>query len=68
MKRRWWRVFGLLVLASMALLAGCAPGGAYRGPESAGGYSRDVPPSLLGTDPALREWYSAPYFMPYEMP
>ena len=67
MTRRWKGVLGLLLLAPVVLLAGCAPG-AYRGAASADAYVNDVPPALRGTDPALRQWYSAPYFMPYEMP
>jgi hypothetical protein len=51
-----------------ALLAGCAAGGAYRGAGATGAYNSDISPALSGTDPALREWYRAPYFDPYEMP
>ena len=57
-----------MLLAPVVLLAGCAAGGTYRGAESADAYSSPVPPAFRGTDPALRQWYTAPYFMPYEMP
>jgi hypothetical protein len=67
MTRRCWGVLGLLLLV-VVLLAGCAAGGTYRGAESADAYSSPVPPAFRGTDPALRQWYTAPYFMPYEMP
>jgi hypothetical protein len=65
MMRRWRGVWELLV--PVVLLAGCAPG-AYRGAASADAYNSDVPPALRGTDPTLRQWYSPPYFDPYEMP
>ena len=68
MTKRCWGVLGLLLLAPVVLLAGCAAGGTYRGAESADAYISPVPPALRGTDPALRQWYTAPYFMPYEMP
>jgi hypothetical protein len=65
MKKRWWVVSGLLLLLPLALLAGCTAGGAYQGSGSADAYSSPV---FQGTDPALRQWYTAPYFNPYEMP
>ena len=68
MKRRSWGVFGLWLLVTMALLAGCASGGAYRGAPSPDTSVNTVPPSFYGNDPALRHWYTAPYFDPYEMP
>ena len=68
MTKRCLRVLGLLLLVPVVLLAGCAAEGAYRGAASADANLRDVPPALRGTDPALREWYAAPYFNPYEMP
>ena len=67
MTKRCWGVLGLLLLAPVVLLAGCAPG-AYRGAASADAYISPLPPAFQGTDPALRQWYTAPYFMPYEMP
>ena len=67
MTKRCWRVVGLWLLVPVVFLAGCAPG-AYRGAASADAYISPVPPALYGTDPTLREWYAAPYFMPYEMP
>ena len=59
---------GLWLLVVVMLLAGCAAGGTYQGAGSAGASINNVPPALQNTDPALREWYSAPYFDPYEMP
>jgi hypothetical protein len=68
MTRRWQKVGGLLLLVPVMLLAGCAAGGAYRGAASADTSVNTVPPSFYGNDPALRQWYTAPYFDPYEMP
>ena len=68
MTKRWWRVTGLLLLVAGMLLAGCTAGETYRGGASAGSYNRDIPRALSDTDPALRQWYTAPYFDPYEMP
>jgi len=68
MTRRCWGVLGLLLLVAVALLAGCAAPGAYRSAASADAYISPVPPAFRATDPALRQWYTAPYFMPYEMP
>ena len=68
MTRRWWKISGLLLLMSMVLLGGCAPGGDYRGTGSAGASVSDIPPALRDTDPSLSQWYSPPYFNPYEMP
>jgi hypothetical protein len=67
MIKRRWGVLGLWLLLPVALLAGCAEG-TYRGATSAGAYNNYVSPALSGTDPALREWYTAPYFDPYETP
>ena len=67
MTRRCWGVLGLWLLV-VVLLAGCAAGGAYRGAASADAYISPLPPAFQGTDPALRQWYTAPYFNPYEMP
>ena len=64
MTRRWQKVGGLLLLVPVVLLAG----GAYRGAASADTSVNTVPPSFYGNDPALRHWYTAPYFDPYEMP
>jgi len=68
MTKRGWAVLGLLLLVAVALLTGCAAGGAYRGAGAADAYISPLPPALKGTDPALRQWYTAPYFNPYEMP
>jgi hypothetical protein len=67
MTRRWKGVAGLLLLVPVVLLAGCAAGGAYQG-AATGASSNDVPPAFRNVDPALRHWYEAPYFNPYEMP
>ncbi len=68
MTKRCLGVLGLLLLMPVVLPAGCAAGGAYRGAGSADAYISPLPPALQGTDPALRDWYTAPYFNPYEMP
>jgi hypothetical protein len=68
MTRRCLRVVGLWLLVPVMLLAGCAAGGDYRGAASADANISSVPPALRDTDPALRQWYSPPYFNPYEMP
>ena len=67
MTKRWWGVLGLWLLLPVVFLAGCAEG-TYRGAASADAYNNYVPPALSGTNPALREWYTAPYFDPYETP
>jgi hypothetical protein len=68
MTKRWRGRLGLLLLVPVVLLAGCAAGEGYRVEASAPAYKSDISPPLSGTDPALRQWYSAPYFDPYEMP
>ena len=68
MTKRWLGILALLLWLPVALLAGCASGGTYRGGGSANTYTDTVPPALQGTNPSLRQWYSAPYFDPYEMP
>ena len=70
--KRVWRARGLWLLVAVALLGGCADGGAYRGSYQGAGYGdayvSPLPPALQNTDPALRQWYTAPYFNPYESP
>ena len=68
MTKRYLGVIGLLLLVPVVLLAGCIAEGAYRGAGSADAYISPLPPALQGTDPALGQWYTAPYFNPYEMP
>jgi hypothetical protein len=68
MTKRCLGISVLLLWLPVALLAGCASEGTYRGAGSAGGYNSYIAPALSGTDPALRDWYTAPYFDPYEMP
>jgi hypothetical protein len=68
MTTRWWGVAGLLLLVPVMLLAGCTAGETYRGGAFAPAYRRDIPSALSDTDPALRQWYTPPYFDPYEMP
>jgi len=68
MMRRWRRISGLLLLGPVVLLAGCAATGTYEGPSYSQPYLNTVPPSFYGNDPTMRHWYTAPYFMPYEMP
>ncbi len=56
-----------LICAALALLvldAGCAPEGYRQGPSERSSYLSDVPPSFYGSDPALRHWYTAPYWNP----
>jgi hypothetical protein len=68
MTTRYWRVLTLWLLVVVALLVGCTAGDGYQGAGSADAYISPLPPALRGTDPALRHWYTAPYFDPYEMP
>jgi hypothetical protein len=68
MTKRWWGVWGLWLLVPVILLAGCAAGGAYSGAGSADTSNSYVSPVLSGTAPALKQWYTAPYFDPYETP
>jgi hypothetical protein len=68
MSRRWRLVMGLLLLVPVALLAGCAGAGNGRGDVVYQPYITDVPPSFYGNDPALRHWYTAPYWMPDASP
>jgi hypothetical protein len=69
MTKRWRGIFGLMLLVPVLFLAGCTAGEAYRGAASAPVETRgEVPPAFRGIDPALRHWYTAPYFNPYEMP
>jgi hypothetical protein len=55
------------MLVVVALLSGCADGGAYRN-GSADPYVSPLPLAFRNTEPALRQWYTAPYFNPYESP
>ena len=67
--KRFLRAQGLcLLLVVLALLSGCAAGEPYRSAEPADAYISPLPPALRGTEPALRHWYSPPYFNPYEAP
>jgi hypothetical protein len=66
--KRFWKARGLWLLAALALLSRCAAGDAYRGAGPADAYVSPLPPALRSTDPALRHWYTAPYFDPYESP
>lgn len=68
MMRRWRRISGLLLLVPVLLLAGCAATGTYQGPPYSNPSLNMVPPSFYGNDPTMSYWYTAPYFMPYEMP
>jgi hypothetical protein len=68
MTKRWWGVAGLSLLVPVMLLAGCTGGEGYRGGAAAPDYRRDIPRPLSDTAPALRQWYTAPYFDPYETP
>ncbi|MGO8760575.1 MAG: hypothetical protein ACLP2P_16870 [Desulfobaccales bacterium] len=62
------RGVGLWLLLPVLLLAGCTAGETYRGAASADTNLKSIPPALRDTDPSLRDWYSPPYFNPYEMP
>ena len=66
--KRCRRILGLWLLVPVMLLAGCTAGEGYRSEAYAPAHNRDIPPTLSDTDPALRQWYTAPYFDPYEMP
>jgi hypothetical protein len=64
----WWGVAGLWLLVPVMLLAGCTAGETYGGGASTRTGNRVISPAFSDTDPALRHWYTAPYFDPYEMP
>jgi hypothetical protein len=64
MMQHGWKRLGLLWLAAVALAAGCAGGGAYQGAAPENHVLTDVPSSFYGNDPALRQWYTAPYWNP----
>jgi hypothetical protein len=68
MTEKCWGVLGLWLLVTVVVLSGCAAGGVRRSAGSADAYISPLPPALQGTDPALRQWYTPPYFDPYEMP
>lgn len=68
MTRCCLRGVGLWLLVPVLLLAGCAAGETYRGAASEDTNLRSIKPALRDTDPSLSQWYSAPYFNPYEMP
>jgi hypothetical protein len=68
MARRWRLVSGLLLLVPVALLAGCAGVGNGRGAVADEPYITDVPASFYDNDPALRQWFTAPYWMPDASP
>lgn len=61
-------ILGLWLLVPVMLLAGGTARETYRGAGSADPYIAPLPPALRDTDPALRYWYTPPYFNPYEMP
>jgi len=64
-KNRW--VWSLLLV--LLISGGCAaPGGSYQGSDYQYSYITDVPPSFYGNDPALRGWFTAPYWMPDASP
>jgi ABC-type oligopeptide transport system substrate-binding subunit len=58
----------LLALTLLAVLAAaaaaCAPSGYQPPPGEYYPYISDVPPSFYNYDPALRDWYTAPYWNP----
>jgi len=61
-RQRWGTAgWGLLLLV---FLAGCAAPAGYRSTDYVGSYPSDVPSSFYGNDPQLRDWYTAPYWMP----
>jgi hypothetical protein len=68
MTKRGWGIMDLFLWGLAALLAGCASEAGYRGGKFGGASINEVPASVANTDPALRQWYAAPYFNPYEMP
>lgn len=61
MKRCWW-----IFLAAMMNLAGCAAGAGYQSgpPAPYVPHLSDVPPAFYDHDPALRYWYTYPYWNP----
>jgi hypothetical protein len=66
--KRVGRAGGLWLLVAVALLSGCADGGVYYRNGPADAYVSPLPPAFRNTDPALRQWYTVPYFNPYESP
>lgn len=60
----------LLILAVMLLSwnLGCANGGDYQAQSQNTPSMFDVPPSFYNYDPTMKQWFSPPYFDPYEMP
>jgi hypothetical protein len=63
-KWTWWAQFGFLLVAFGVLLEGCTSGGAYQKDSEYVPYITDVPPSFYDNDPALRHWYTTPYWHP----
>jgi hypothetical protein len=60
MKTRFWMALGL-----MLVMAGCAGYYGPSAPRERYGYEYEpVPPSWYGNDPAMRQWYTPPYFDP----
>lgn len=54
----------LVAWALLALSAGCAAGRYYQAPEPYSPSITDVPPEFYDNDPALRDWFTAPYWDP----
>ena len=48
----------------LSLSIGCATGRDYQTSEQYVPYITDVPPSFYDYDPALRHWFTAPYWDP----
>ncbi len=55
-----------MVLAALIFLAGCAVSYGYQSgpPTPYVPHISDVPPSFYDNDPALRHWYTYPYWNP----
>lgn len=61
MRNIWWGLLGLLLLG---LGEGCTAGVAYQKNSEYVPYISDVPPAFYNNDPALRYWYTYPYWNP----
>ena len=59
MKRFIW-----VGLAVLTLATGCATSAANHRAEPYYPYISDLPPSFYDGDPALRDWFTAPYWNP----
>lgn len=55
---------GLCLLALGPLQEGCTAAGPYQKDSEYAPYFGDVPATFYDNDPALRHWFTAPYWHP----